>query len=1006
MISFQNLVAQLESAGALEALKAPPKAVNVKPKPNPKYKPLTDAQFAKQWKTYVANNPDVAVEFGNNLEGALKHYKESGIADIQSGLRSFSSVTPALINSVGIQYPEQFKLIDPKTNKHTSTFSKYFPDLAREYIRENYTSIYDTTPNLFDSKDLTFLRTQKIAADQITDLARSYGIGSINPNLLKYNAKTKKYATPELSSIAGDIYANYATYDAGQKGIFDQSDVSLLRSLGYTDSDIVNRARTLFGEDRLSPEVIQQYFPDLALRAPKSLYLDEPLTIDRDIRGAEEKPSVQETIGGRSVEPEAPTIRTGQAPEAPTIETTTGTTGTTGTTQAPLDFPSWFKGIPGAEPGAAPVELRTGPAVVNPMVEYFANTPIASPFPTLPYRFQTLSPENVNFRQGLGTLPTSNPLLAPAPAPAAPAISSGAPPLGPSVPTLNPQLQYITPAPTAAEIQALIAAQAAPVATEVVPVATEAAPVTGRMGGRVSFAEGGMPKFSPAEVGSQVDVNEYINPETGKFRINEYQRDVVFNPRLREAEEQERARYAQNPLLQLEEMDRLEKQRNADLLMYGYGIRRPRPFAEGGLASVAQDLADKGRGPDTMLVHMAPDEIAGLQALAQQQGTSLTINPYTGLPEAFSLSSLNPVKAVKKVYKEVVKPVVKGIESGIEGLAKKLGPVGQIAAAYFGGPIGAAVYAGVAPEGSGFDLKRAALAGGLTYATTGTLKPSFDYSSLGSSAAESAATAGAADAAASAPLETLAPPPTDVAALTSNQVGAVQAPGYADIEIPGVTSFSGATPPPPPTYLEQASKYISDLPGRVSQGIQNLPQTVAELPGKALDYAIDKPIQTAFIGSQLFAAKEAKDEMEEYEQEQRRLAEEEERRRRMYSDLFSRTLGRVPMAAGGGIVALAKGGMPTFEYGGTTAPTGEPRMVKGAGDGMSDNVPATIEGVQEARLANDEFVVPADVVADIGNGSSNAGAKKLYAMMDRVRKARHGTVKQPPEIRAERFMPA
>ena len=254
------------------------------------------------------------------------------------------------------------------------------------------------------------------------------------------------------------------------------------------------------------------------------------------------------------------------------------------------------------------------------------------------------------------------------------------------------------------------------------------------------------------------------------------------------------------------------------------------------------------------------------------------------------------------------------------------------------------------------------------------------------------------------PIETLAPQST-VAALPTNQVSALQPTGYADIEIPGVTSFSGATPPPAPTYFEQASKYISDLPGKVSQGIQNLPQTVAELPGKALDYAIEKPIPTAFIGSQLYAAKEARDEMEEYEKEQRRLAEEEERRRRMYSDLFSRTLGRVPMASGG-IIAFAEGGTPTFEYGGTTASTGEPRMVRGAGDGMSDNVPATIEGVQEARLANDEFVVPADVVADIGNGSSNAGAKKLYAMMDRVRKARHGTVKQPPEIRAERFMPA
>jgi hypothetical protein len=107
-----------------------------------------------------------------------------------------------------------------------------------------------------------------------------------------------------------------------------------------------------------------------------------------------------------------------------------------------------------------------------------------------------------------------------------------------------------------------------------------------------------------------------------------------------------------------------------------------------------------------------------------------------------------------------------------------------------------------------------------------------------------------------------------------------------------------------------------------------------------------------------------------------------------------------------GTINLAKGGMTYMEAGGTTGPTGEPRMVQGTGDGMSDSVPATIEGVQEARLANDEFVIPADVVADIGNGSSNAGAKKLYNAMDRIRKARHGTTKQPPEIRAERLMPA
>jgi hypothetical protein len=69
---------------------------------------------------------------------------------------------------------------------------------------------------------------------------------------------------------------------------------------------------------------------------------------------------------------------------------------------------------------------------------------------------------------------------------------------------------------------------------------------------------------------------------------------------------------------------------------------RPR-YAEGGLASVAQNLADKGRKGDSMLVHMTPDEVAGLQALAQQMGGSLTINPQTGLPEANIFKKLLPM---------------------------------------------------------------------------------------------------------------------------------------------------------------------------------------------------------------------------------------------------------------------------------------------------------------------------------------------------------------------------
>jgi len=87
------------------------------------------------------------------------------------------------------------------------------------------------------------------------------------------------------------------------------------------------------------------------------------------------------------------------------------------------------------------------------------------------------------------------------------------------------------------------------------------------------------------------------------------------------------------------------------------------------------------------------------------------------------------------------------------------------------------------------------------------------------------------------------------------------------------------------------------------------------------------------------------------------------------------------------------------------------RYLRGPGDGMSDSIHAYIEGGmagkdQPARLARNEFVIPADVVSDLGNGSSDAGADALYEMMKRVREARHGTKKQPPAVNPKKVMPA
>jgi hypothetical protein len=96
--------------------------------------------------------------------------------------------------------------------------------------------------------------------------------------------------------------------------------------------------------------------------------------------------------------------------------------------------------------------------------------------------------------------------------------------------------------------------------------------------------------------------------------------------------------------------------------------------------------------------------------------------------------------------------------------------------------------------------------------------------------------------------------------------------------------------------------------------------------------------------------------------------------------------------AQGGIAEMAKGGMP-------------PRYLSGETDGMQDRIPSNIDGVQPAKLSHGEFVIPADVVSHLGNGNSDAGAKVLYKMMDRVRHARTGNKKQGKQINPEKFTP-
>jgi hypothetical protein len=520
------------------------------------------------------------------------------------------------------------------------------------------------------------------------------------------------------------------------------------------------------------------------------------------------------------------------------------------------------------------------------------------------------------------------------------------------------------------------------------------------------FAQGGdvepttppkMSRLSASEAGSKFDISKFIDSQgrlvggyskpvydenrviTG-YEYQPYQRDVVFNPRLAEAEalgmSDEEREAARRGLIVRQGLTGVDPYAGGLAgIQAREAVMRNRPqyysYAEGGLANAAQNLASRGRYGDSVLVHMAPEELSGLRALARAQGNDLTINPRTGLPEAFSLKKL--FKAASFILPFIPIP-------GLFGMSSLLTR-----------SILSGVAAGASAKG-GFDLKQA-LGGGLK---------AYALGSLGEKLGGGPATPGG-------PTTTPTTPTTVPDAAAVNPMA-----GMENIEVPlsgqpalgpSVPIYEGSIGPAGGPDLDVRTPLV---PGSVPEGgtVPGTAPTVITPEGQGFGKPITKGFDIAAAGIGGLSLEKAAEEQRSYEIEAAALKREDEERKRRFDELFARTLGSVRTAKAGGTINLAKGGMTYMEAGGTTGPTGTPRDVTGTGDGMSDSVPATIEGVQEARLADGEFVIPADVVADIGNGSSDAGSKKLYDMMDRIRKARHGTTKQPPEIKAERLMPA
>ena len=485
------------------------------------------------------------------------------------------------------------------------------------------------------------------------------------------------------------------------------------------------------------------------------------------------------------------------------------------------------------------------------------------------------------------------------------------------------------------------------------------------------------------------------------------------------------------------------------------------------LNQLARQVQSKGRGKDTMLVHMSPREVAGLQALAMAHGGSLSTNPNTGLPEAGFLENILPVVAAGALTyftAGAAAPLVAG-QLGISATAGGL---------LAGAGIGALVGGGMSAMQGG-DFGRGALTGGITGALSGygaaggfeglfgstapTIDPAtgkaIEGSAIATQGGGTAATAAPAVSApppvASVPGGTFAPPvPTfeaQQAAMAAQQAQMAQAGTLqSGLDIGGVGASPAAMAPGSSVPLA-----VSGTAPATAPGMSMASKAALGLGGVSL------------LASLADQGKYGVPEQEDYTSPIKRISPNFRGYEPPQPNPYYRA--QYPTyAAQGGVVALAQGGMPVErmsmtnmgkgmypqgmidktnfatasqmpssmktvqDYDVNTNPMfGTPqsmanggisnlggysdggRLLRGPGDGVSDSIPAQIGERQPARLADGEFVVPARIVSELGNGSTEAGARKLYAMMDRVQKARRKSMKKGShavDSKAEKMLPA
>lgn len=407
------------------------------------------------------------------------------------------------------------------------------------------------------------------------------------------------------------------------------------------------------------------------------------------------------------------------------------------------------------------------------------------------------------------------------------------------------------------------------------------------------------------------------------------------------------------------------------------------------LALAAKHLAARGRGNDSMLVHMSPKEVSALQGVAMAHGGSLSVNPDTGLPEASFL--------------EAVLPTVLGVGLAATGIGAPIA-AGLVGAAQYArtGDLGKGLMAGLGAYG-GAGIGEGLISAGGKAATSAI--PATPLPGLGGGAVPT--------------------PPAPLPPSVADAAKFVTAP-------PGLPGLGGGPIPPPPAPLPPSvadtSQFIKTLPTTIPEPttMQNLQSMGAGL-GKSTESAKafgsfvgenKAPLLVGGIGiagraGAFDAPKPPKEEeyLRPYEFSSGYTggagdyAADYTGERRYFNPTF--TPMPIQRLASGGLAGmhLEKGGFVVpadvvSALGNGSSSAGleiladrlGARPIKGPGDGMSDSIRTSIEGKQKAAVARDEAYVPRENVKQAG------GAKRLYDMMDKVRSKAHGKKSQQRKL--------